>query len=292
MPERSNNPLAGKKTKDRIDGGHLEGVSTAFKKNGAPYYRASLTHRRRHISLGSYSLPESAHNAYLEGCRILSDSSLTLEKYSSGSPLPFPKWVCLINFRDNGLYFGSPIYVGMRMIYYYLSPTLALKFDPDDLFYYSSHRIMRRGGHYFVADYGMQISIASRYGIKPYARQGVDYNFINGDPTDFRRENLEIINVYHGVTPERKKGQLIFAVRIHIRGNYLVGRYNDQLEAAIAYNKAIDVLRKNGFTKNFSPNYIEGLSPSRYAQIYTDVIISRRLYGLFPKSISPNSQQS
>ena len=36
-------------------------------------------------------------------------------------------------------------------ISYYLSPSHVLKFDPDDLFYYSSHKIMRRGNHYFVA---------------------------------------------------------------------------------------------------------------------------------------------
>lgn len=261
---------------------HLEGVFSAFKKSGEPYFRASLTYRRKHISLGSFSSPEKAHAAYREGSAILSDNTRTLESYTAASPLPFTKWVILINFRDNGLYFGSPIYVGTRIIYYYLSPTHMLKFDPDDLFYYSSHRIMQRGGHYFVADYGMQVSIVSRYGIKPYAREGIDFRFINGDSTDFRRENLEILNIYHGVTREQKKGQYLYTVRIHVRGNYLVGRYADQTEAAIAYNKAIDILKKNGFRKNFIPNYIEGLPPSRYAEIYTSVQVSPRLYQCRP----------
>lgn len=271
---------------------NLEGVFSAVKKDGTSYFRASLTYKRKHISLGSFPTPETAHAAYKEGCRLLAHSELTLESYADDSPLPFAKWVILINFRDNSLYFGNPIYMGTRMFTYYLSPTLALKFDPDDLFYYSSHKIMHRGGHYFVADYGMQVSIVSRYGIKPYAREGRDFRFINGDSTDFRRENLEILNIYHGVTREQKKGQYVYTVRIHVRGNYLVGRYSDLLEAAIAYNKAIDVLQKNGFTKNFSQNYIEGLPPSRYAEIYTSVKISPRLYQCRPDAISQNNPQN
>lgn len=280
------------KKKKRKNRGCYEGVFSAVKKDGTPYFRASLTHKRKHISLGSFSTPDAAHAAYREGCKLLAEKNLTLGHYTADSPLPFAKWVSLINFRDNGLYFGSPIYVGIRMFTYYLSPSLALKFDPDDLFYYSSHRIMRRGGHYFVADYGMQVSIVSRYGIKPYAVEGRDFRFINGDSTDFRRENLEILNIYHGVTKEQKKGQYIYTVRIHVKGNYLVGRYADQLEAAIAYNKAIDVLLKNGFSKKFTPNYIEGLPPSRYAEIYTSVKISPRLYQCRPEIIFPNNPQS
>jgi len=268
---------------------HYDGVSPAFRKNGEPYFRASLTYRRKHISLGSFSTPEEAHAAYLEGRRILADSVCTPEKYNEDSVLSFEKWVCLANFRDNGLYFGNPIYIGKRMFYYYLSPSRMLKFDPDDLFYYSSRKIMYRGNHYFVADYGMQVSIISRYGIKPYAREGRDYRFINGDPSDFRRENLEIINIYHGVTPEQKNGQYIYTVRIHIHGYYLVGRYEDEITAAVAYNKAIDVLRRNGVTKKFLPNYIEELAPSRYAEIYSCLQISQKILDYRPPLTSRNN---
>lgn len=264
-----------KQKKDGQVSGKYAGVFPAVKKNGETYFRASLTYRRKHISLGSFSTAKEAHAAYLEGCRIINTTECTISSYSDHSPLSFGKWVCLINFRDNGLYLGSPIYVSKKFFCYYLSPSRVLKFDPDDLFYYSSHKIMCRGNHYFVADYGMQVSIVTRYGIKPYAREGKDFRFINGDATDFRRENLEILNVYHGVTLEQQKsGQRLYTVRIHVRGNYLVGRYSSELEAAIAYNKAIDILKKNGSTKNYTPNYIDGLSPSRYAEIYTSLHIS------------------
>lgn len=254
-----------------------KGVFQAKKKDGTVYYRASLTYRRKHISLGSFSDPEQAHRAYLEGTLLLSDPRSNLLSYSQRSQLPFEKWVVLLNFRDNGLYFGTPIYLGRKMFSYYLSPTRVLKFDLDDLFYFSSHKIMCRGNHYFVADYGMQLSIAARYGIMSYAVPGRDYHFRNGDPLDFRRDNLEILNAYRGVSLETKKGRSLYAARIHIRGNYVVGRYGTSLEAAVAYNKAIDILKKNGLKKEFQPNYIEDLSPAGYAEIYSQVKISPKI---------------
>ncbi len=269
---------------------HYEGVFSSVRKNGDIYFRSSLTYRRKHISLGSFPCPESAHAAYLEGLRLLDTPKAALDEYTDDSPLPFGKWVSLLNFRDNGIYFGNPIYMGQKLFYYYLSPTHVLKFDLDDLFYYSSHRIMCRGRHYFVADYGLQVSISSRYGIKPYAKEGRDFRFINNDPSDFRRENLEIFNIYHGVNRDRQKnGQYLYTVRIHINGNYIVGRYSSEWEAAIAYNKAIDILKKNGVTKKYTPNYIEGLAPSKYADIYTKVAVSPKVKEYRPPT-SPNSQ--
>ena len=158
----------------------------------------------------------------------------------------------------------------------------------DDLFYYASHKIMCRGNHYFVADYGLQISISSRYGIRPYAVAGRDFRFLNGDSTDFRRENLSILNPYHGVCQETKNGQHLYAVRIHLRGNFLVGRYADETEAAIAYNKAIDICLKKGVRRQFIPNYIEGLSPNRYAEIYTRISISARLLNYLDATFPSN----
>ena len=156
---------------------------------------------------------------------------------------------------------------------YYLSPELELKFSLDDLFYYSSHKIMKRNGHLFVADYGMQVNLYSRYGIKNYAIRGKDYEFINQDPYDFRLENIRVLNTYYGVDQVKRNNKLYFRSRIHIRSYYLIGFYESALEAAIAYNKAIDVLKKNGINKNYTMNYIDEVSPQIYADIYHQIII-------------------
>ncbi len=268
---------------------HLEGVYISTKKNGETYYRSSITFRCKHISLGSFADQQSAHQAYLTACKIIApNSAITLMDYQPSDILAFEKWVILINFRDNHIYLGKPIYVRPKFFYYYLSPDHVLKFDSDDLFYYSSHKIMVRGNHYFVADYGMQVSILSRYGIKSYAVPGIDYRFLNNDTSDFRRENLEILNTFHGVRTIMQKGKVKYYVRIHVNGYFHVGTYTDMLHAAIAYNKAVDVLHKHGLTKNFSLNYIDSVTPREYAEIYSQVKISQKIIDYRP--ISPKNQ--
>lgn len=257
---------------------NLKGVYRATKKDGSVYYRASLTFRGKHISLGSFDSPFQAHQAYLEGIGLLnSPKAFGIADYYFPLALSFEKWVSLINFRDNGIYFGTPIYVFSKYFEYYLSEDFVLKFDIDDLFYYSSHKIMQRNGHLFVVDYGMQVNIMNRYGIKNYARLNVDYRFINGDTTDFRYENIQILNSYHGVTPLLKNGKKLYKCMIHINGNFVVGSYPTALEAAVAYNKAIDILKRNGVVKNFTPNYIEELSPAAYAKLYHELKISEKV---------------
>lgn len=262
---------------------HLDGVYTATKKNGETYYRSSITFRRKHISLGSYHNELLAHLAYRTACSIIAEnSSISLADYKPTNVLSFEKWVVLINFRDNKIYLGHPIYVRPKFFYYYLSPEQVLKFDSDDLFYYSSHKIMYRGNHYFVADYGMQVSILSRYGIKSYAVPGIDYVFLNGDTTDFRRENLEIRNTFHGVRTITKKGKLCYYVRIHVNGYYHVGTYDNMMHAAIAYNKAADILHQRGLHKNFNINYIDSVTPREYAEIYSKLSISPKIKNYQP----------
>lgn len=256
---------------------NLPGVFTATKKDGTVYYRASITHKKKHISLGSYPTALIAYGAYLEGTSLLTDPGLHLSAYSVHRILPFEKWVCLINYRENGIYFSTPIYIYKKYFEYYLSPEAVLKFDIDDLFYYSSHKIMRRGRHFFVSDYGMQVNIMNRYGIKNYAVRDRDYRFVNENDMDFRYENIEILNSYHGVTRKNTKNGIRYVTKIHINGNYTVGTYNSDIEAAIAYNKAIDLLKKAGVDKNFSPNYLENLSPSAYADIYSKLTVSRKI---------------
>lgn len=253
------------------------GVYYTTGKDHTPYYRSSVTIGGKHISLGSYQSFEDANSAYIWALKIYR-SDLGIKDYNTLSlPLPFSKYVILVNYRDNGIYFKTPVYIFKKYFLYYLNEHTALKFDADDLFYYTSHTIMQRGGHLFVADYGMQVNILSRYGIREHAVCGRDYYFANGDNTDFRYGNVVIKNPYHGVRHFVKNGRDYYKVRIHINGDYVVGTYQDETAAAIAYNKAADILRSNGCKKGFPENYPENLSAIKYASIYNSVRISQRI---------------
>ena len=256
------------------------GVYSTTLKDGTPSYRASITFRGKHIALGSFDTEKKAGAVYKEASRILSDESISISSYNPKVNIPFEKFVTLINYRDKGMYISTPIYLEKKYFNYYLSPSLALKFDIEDLFYYSSHKIMKRGSHLFVADYGSQLSVLQRYGIKSYAVEGRDYQFVNDDPTDFRYENIIILNRYRGVVQFAEKGFVKYKAVIHLRSNYVVGKYNSEAEAAIAYNKAADILIKNGIKKNFELNYVEDLSPSQYADIYMKLKIAPKIYEL------------
>ena len=255
--------------------GLMPGVYTIKNKNGDTVYRSSLTVKGRHISLGSFGTENDAHLAYLEGRRILSDTKLTPDNWKDESLLDFRKAVSLMNLRDTGLYFGAPILLGKRDFLYFLGRDDCYRFDTDDLFYYSSHRIMRRGKRLFVADYGSQLSVLSRFGVKSFAVPGRDYRFINGDERDLRYENIEVINRYRGVRREGMAGFEIYKAVIHVRGDLIIGRYSTEAEAAIAYNKAADILKRHGIKKKFELNYLEDVSPREYAEIYDRAEISK-----------------
>jgi len=263
----------------------LPGVFQATKKDGTRYFRASVTYHNRHISLGSYAEESSAHAAYLLAGRLLFDKHLfasdplhEIESYPElALPVSFDKWVMLLNLRDHAMYCRNPIYLANRFFYYCLDPETLLKFDVDDLFFYMNHKIMRRGGHLFVADYGMQLNILSRYGIRSHAVCGRDYVFANNDSHDFRYSNIEVINPYYGVFRQVRRGQTIYTVKIHLNGDILVGRYRSEIEAAVAYNKAVDILRAHGIEKNYPENYIEEIDEVAYARYYNNARISRKL---------------
>ncbi|MCR4989504.1 MAG: hypothetical protein K6A38_01390 [Lachnospiraceae bacterium] len=263
---------------------NLRGVSTAVKKDGTTYYRSSITHQNKHISLGSYDSPFDAHQAYWEAAILLTKKDMSISDYNPDRMLDYRKWVILVNFRDNDLYITAPIYLRPNYFEYHLSPGNVLKFSTDDLFYYSKKQIMQRGRHFFVADYGMQVNILNRYGIKNYAVEGRDFIFKNGDNMDFRYDNIKIINSYHGVTSKMTKNGMRYTARIHIIGNYTIGRYYSEAEAAIAYNKAIDILKSKGVNKKFSQNYLADIPASEYARIYSEIKISKKVLNFVPKT--------
>lgn len=255
-----------------------KGVYLGKKKDGTVYYRSSITYKNKHISLGSFETENEAHKAYLEADQVLHDNGFNLFSFSSGRHLlEFKKWVSLLNFRDNGMYIKTPIYLRKHFFNYYFSPDCYYVFDVDDLFYYSTHSIMKKGGHLFVSDYGMQYNILARYGIKNFAIPGKDYLFVNGDPHDFRYHNIEIVNRFHGVTKKIFKGQEVFETKIHVRGEILVGRYSNDIAAAIAYNKAAKILIKKGIPKEFPANFIEELRSHEYRAIYKKIEVSNRI---------------
>lgn len=255
----------------------LSGVYQSVKKNGEVYYRASVTYQGKHISLGSFCCENHANQAYQLSLELLKrQDKWTIDNYPTPCVLPFDKWVLLINFRDNHIYFKNPIYLKKRYFLYYIDRETHLKFDVDDLFYYAHHKIMKRGGHLFVSDYGMQVSILSRYGIKNYAVPGKDYIFINGDDADYSYHNIEVINHYHGVSIAIIKGQPQYAAKIHINGDFKLGYYPSEEYAAIAYNKAALLLTNYGFKKKFPQNYIEGMNEITYAAVYQKIKLSKR----------------
>lgn len=163
---------------------------------------------------------------------------------------------------------------------YFYSPDHVYTFDIEDLFYYASHKIAKRGSHLFVADYGMQINLLSRYGIHSHAVAGRDYKFKNNDPYDFRYGNIEVINRYVGVHKKETKSGTKYKAIILIKGNYVIGTYKTEIEAAIAYNKACDILKAVFPERIFRTNVIENMPPKEYARIYLNVDVSDKIYKL------------
>ncbi len=258
------------------------GVYKTTRKDGSIYYRGNITYQGKHISIGSFDTEALCNTAYNEARQILEDNSINLLSYQNIiHALPFEKCVILINFRDNNIYFKNPIYLHKNYFVYYLDQSTVLKFDNDDLFYYSSHKIQNRGSHLFISDYGMQYNILGRYGIKPYSVKGRDYRFANGDETDLRYANIILVNKYHGVSKEEKRGKTKYVAKIHLNGDFIVGRYNDEATAAIAYNKAVDLCKSRGMDKKFPTNFVSEYSPREYADIYTEIKISSHLYKFF-----------
>lgn len=123
----------------------LQGVYTAARKDGTIYYRSNITYKSKHISLGSFDSELSASRAYATASTILLKETNSIEdSYFHTHALAFDKIVTLINYRDNGMYIKTPIYLRKNYFSYYLDISHELKFDIDDLFYYSEHRILKR----------------------------------------------------------------------------------------------------------------------------------------------------
>lgn len=256
---------------------NLPGVTKAKKKNGTIYYRSSITLQGKHISLGSFDTEEQAGKAYQEGCEIVRERKYEITDYNDSFALDFEKFVILMNYRNTNIYFKTPIYLTPDFFYYYFSPDKYLIFDREDLFYYANHKLQTRGGYLFICDYGSQYNILSRYGIKNYAKKGIDYIFVNQNEYDFRYENLKVINEYNGVSQIEQEGKTLYESVIHIRGNFLIGRFESKFTAAIAYNKAVDTLAANGIHRKYVKNYINDYTSEQYQKEYASILMPKHI---------------
>ena len=251
------------------------GIYESTKKNGQIYYRISITYKNKHISLGSSTSYILAQKRYALASLIVRNNRYRLEDYNkTDQSLGYEKWVLLHNFRDNGLYFKTPIYLYNHYFTYHLSQKTILTFDVDDLFFYGTHKIFKRGNYFFVNDFGMQINILSRFGIRNHASIGKDYLFIDMDPHNLRYENINIINPYHGVEKILQNNRILYKAKIHIKGYIILGYFHSIHKAAIAYNKAVDfVHRYVNHNKNYSKNYIESISQEEIDYLYTTIVL-------------------
>ncbi len=257
----------------------MKGVFTTRKKDNSISYRVSITLHGKHISLGSYDNKKTAGAVYLDGRHII-DCKLAPENYNSEFTIPHDKFIVLSNYVINGLYVPTPVFLRKQYFEYYLSETDILKFDRDDLFFYSSHKIQQKGGYLFVSDYGSQYKILTRYGIRPFAVYGRDYIMVNHDRNDYRYSNIKIINKYTGVRQKTLREKTVYEAYIHVNGVYIVGRYEDEISAAIAYNKAVDTLHKNGIKKAYIKNYIVSYKKEDYLSHYEKLSISDKLLNI------------
>ncbi|GMQ56352.1 hypothetical protein AN1V17_07450 [Vallitalea sediminicola] len=259
----------------------LKGVYTATKKNGTIYYRSSITHQNKHISLGSFPTELSAHKAYLEAWNLI-NGKMDIYDYTDSNLLTYHKFIVLINFRDNKYYVKNPIYLHKYYFSYFLDQSTELIFDVDDLFYYSNHKIFKKNGYLFVNDYGMQINILSRYGIKNFAVNQKDYYFKDSDSNNLRYHNIIVINKYYGVEKIIKNDKVTYLSKIHINGYTKIGTFKTDIEAAIAYNKAVDfIIANNISSKNYSKNYISEInSKEDYLELYDSIRLPKNIVSL------------
>ncbi len=252
------------------------GVYKAYKKDKTPYYRAYMHFKGKHISLGNYATESEANVAYIEAKNLTTSSETVLDALGDLEALSFEKAVSILNYKNTGIYFGAPIYLEKNYFRYYLNSDYPLIFDREDLFYYSEHKILQRGGYLFVNDYGSQINILSRYGIRKHSVKGIDYIFKNGNERDLRYENVEVINPWNGVKREIRNGITVYEVKIHINGYVQVGIYKDEITAAVAFNKACDMAKAYGIEKEYEQNYVlSHITAKDYAVIYSSLHIKK-----------------
>lgn len=243
-----------------------------LEKNNHTHYKVYFVYSSKKIYLGTYPSYETAQNVLKEAKSITKQSVGNLDYHCIY--ITYHKYICLCNLRDHHVYFKNPIYTYDTYFCYHLTPDIILIFDLKDLFFFSTYKIYKRAGYLYTQDNITQQSILSRFGIPAYSILDVDYKFKNNCIYDFRRENIVLINAYKGVTRKKKNDQWIYVSKIFIHHTIIIGHYHSELEAAIAYNKAIDALIASGIQKDYIKNTFPYLTLTEYQEIYDRLSIS------------------
>ncbi|MGL4738283.1 MAG: hypothetical protein ACRCW2_12610 [Cellulosilyticaceae bacterium] len=250
-------------------------------KHNRTQYTVYYLYKSKKIYIGIFVSELQAQKAY-DYCHHILDHTLTLEDFIPGI-IDFKKWISLINLRDHGVWINQPIYLYETFFKYFLEEKIVLTFDLKDLFFFSTSKISKRGNYLFTTNRHSQSSILTRFGLPPKSTYGKDYEFANGDRYDFRRTNLIIHTHYQGVSCKRSTNKCLYTTRIYHHKPIVVGHYESEVTAAIAYNKAIDTLMTMGVSREYTPNTIPYLTHSEYQAIYEGIRLTPRLKSPAPQ---------
>lgn len=239
-------------------------------------YKVYFLYEKKKLYLGLYDSNESAATALQEANEIMNAPPGTLD--FPHSLIEFKKIISLCNFRDHKIYIKNPIYLMENYFYYYLSKDITLIFDMKDLLFFSTYKISKRGNYLYTHDSISQQSLLNRFGILNHSIPGKDYVFKNGNPYDFRRANIEIINSYKGVCKKIIDDKVFYTATIYTTQPLVLGHYPSEITAAIAYNKAADFLMTQlGVQREYILNTIPFITKAEYDAIYTSIKLSPRL---------------
>ena len=76
-----------------------------------------------------------------------------------------------------------------------------------------------------------------------------------------------------GVHQESRRKNFVARINMGSGKTIVVGHYDTEEEAAIAYNKAVDVLKAAGSDRAYEKNYLDDVSPAKYIVLYNNIRI-------------------
>ncbi|MGL4798730.1 MAG: hypothetical protein ACRCWY_04925 [Cellulosilyticaceae bacterium] len=250
-------------------------------------YRVYYMYQSKKIYIGLYETEKDAQDAYAL-VDTLMQGNFSLDDYPHSPLLSYQKFISLANFKNNGKYFNTPIYIEPPHFKYFLDEQLYLLFDMRDLLFIANYRIHLKGNYLYLTIGIRQENLLKRFGIPNHATYGTDYICLNGNRYDLRRSNLSILNHYHGVQVEQRYNVTTYVTRIFLKTYLVVGHYETEMLAAIAYNKAVDLVASTS-SSTYEKNEFPFLTRHEYTQLYEKLRVSKRLFKPSPQNrvVSP-----